>query len=328
MSMTENYNPYHSAIIPMIHAAPALLHVVQSMAAFQMHQVAKGVSLRKKAVHLLLREADEHPQRSCSNETVLAITLLGMTESWCRYHCCNASQLLAAGSLVKATNQSSLSPFVINAFRYYECVSAYSLDAPEPPLIPDDTADCSIDPLVGLAADLYPLLSLLGWHIRTQCAAHKTFDIFHLREMQQLERKLVSWKAPPLDAPDARNIAQAYRLSGLISLYRTHHELFPDRDCEKLAMECLETIKAVPSESLCHLMTTLPLFLAGCEISDWESREYVLHRLQWVREHVKLDILSRITDLLYEVWRRQIVTNNKAYWVGIMKDIGWNLVFG
>jgi len=75
------------------------------------------------------------------------------------------------------------------------------------------------------------------------------------------------------------------------------------------------------------MMSTLPLFIAGCEVFDWTEREYVLDRLQWVRARVGLEIIDRVIELLYEVWKRQIV-HMDVYWLDVMKDIEWSLMFG
>lgn len=67
MTMTELYNHFRSAIVPMLHRSLTLIHVLQSMAAFQRHLLPEGIQQRKTAVKYLSSE------QQVSHETILAI---------------------------------------------------------------------------------------------------------------------------------------------------------------------------------------------------------------------------------------------------------------
>lgn len=307
------------------------------MAAFQQNQVTRGIRERKKAAGFLEREGE------VGIETVLAITLLGMTESWYRDTNCGGTQLLAARALMKSFQNpqcagllKGIPMFVVNAYRYWECISAYSMEFPEEPCFMGEKGEDTLDPLVGLGTDLFPLLSVIGWTIRRYCSAHcvhdEPVDSHHFNKIHDLERRLVNWTPPSsptvsqlraMDAEWAYTMVSAYRLSGLLSLYRTHPTLASQSVVEDMAHECLELLRQIPADDPCQTMITLPLFLAGCEVVRDEDRVFVVERLKWIERRVGLSVVARIRELVNEVWGQC-----GMYWINVMNEMGWSLSFG
>jgi len=115
--MSEYVNPYRTAVIPMIHRSLPLLHVVQSMAAFQIGQIGQGILNRRSAVDALRGDSISAVERVCTDETVLTMMLLGLTSSWYRDTTCTSNELLAARTLMKeyVGRVREMTPFVANA---------------------------------------------------------------------------------------------------------------------------------------------------------------------------------------------------------------------
>jgi len=347
MSMTELYNPFRSAIVPMLHRSPALIHVLQSMAAFQRHLLPEGIQQRKRAVKYLSSE------QQVSHETILAITLLGMTESWYRDTNCGGTQFLAARALMKSFRNHDSGPggplngiprFVVNAYRYWECISAYSVDFPEEPCFMgaggEDTTTDALDPLVGLGTDLFPQLSVIGWTIRRYCSVWcvhddgHSMDSRHFNEIHDLERRLVNWTPPSssstvsqqraMDTEWAYKMVSAYRLSGLLSLYRTHPSLASPVVVRDMARDCLGLLRQIPGDDPCQTMSMLPLFISGCEVTGDADQRFVMERLKWIESRVGLSVVTRVRELVNEVWKR----GGRMYWINVMNEMGWSLSFG
>jgi hypothetical protein len=85
----------------MIHRSLPFLHVVQSMAAFQIEQIVKGIMNRRSAVDALRGDAVMAVERVCPDETVSTMMLLGLTGSWYRDTTCSNNELLAGKALMK-----------------------------------------------------------------------------------------------------------------------------------------------------------------------------------------------------------------------------------
>jgi len=334
MSMSEYVNPYRTAVIPMIHRSLPLLHVVQSMAAFQIGQIGQGILNRRLAVDSLRGDSISAVERVYTDETVLAMMLLGLTSSWYRDTTCTSNELLAARALMKeyVGRVREMTPFVANAYRYWECVSAFSADTENPPPCWPFSPSNDLDPLVGVGTDLFPVLSLLGWWIRRHCSSHcrsKTpSDTHHDLFIRGIESALLSWKSPdpPLIhflGPEAVSAADSYRLAGLISLYRTHPYL--GGDLQAIAKACLESLRMAPDDGL--TTASMPLLIAGCEQKDEEDREFVISKFRVLERTVGLRVISRIKELVQEVWQREVRGEN-PFWLNVMIEKGWALVLG
>jgi hypothetical protein len=307
MSMSEYVNPYRTAVIPMIHRSLPLLHVVQSMAAFQI---------------------------VCTEETVLTMMLLGLTSSWYRDTKCTSNELLAARALMKeyVGQVREMTPFIANAYRYWECVCAFSADTDEPPPNFPVSPSNDLDPLVGVGTDLFPVLSLLGWSIRNHCSSHcrseTLSDTYHDIFIRGIEQALLCWKSPdsPLIhflGPEAVSAAESYRLAGLISLYRTHPYL--GGDVQSIARACLDSLRMAPDDGL--TTASMPLLITGCEQRDEEDREFVVSKFRVLERTVGLQVISRIKELVQDVWQREDQGEN-PFWLDVMSEKGWALVLG
>jgi hypothetical protein len=332
--MSEYVNPYRTAVIPMIHRSLPLLHVVQSMAAFQIGQIGLGILNRRWAVDALQGDSVSAVERVCTDETALTMMLLGLTSSWYRDTTCTSNELLAARALMKqyVGRVREIPPFVVNAYRYWECVSAFSVDSDEPPSEFPVTPSNDLDPLVGVGTDLFPVLSLLGWSIRRHCASHCRSELLsdsdHDRFIRGIEAALLSWQSPesPLIhflGPEAVSAAESYRLAGLISLYRTHPYL--GGNVQKIARACLESLRMAPDDGL--VTASMPLLITGCEQEDDEDREFVLSKFQVLEKMVGLQVISRIKELVQEVWSRKD-QGEDPFWLDVMIQKGWSLLLG
>ena len=334
MSMSEYVNPYRTAVIPMIHRSLPLLHVVQSMAAFQIGQIGQGILNRRSAVDALRGDSIAAVERVCTEETVLTMMLLGLTSSWYRDIACTSNELLAARALMKEYNEQvrEMTPFVVNAYRYWECVCAFSADTDEPPPNFPVSPSNDLDPLVGVGTDLFPVLSLLGWSVRHHCSSHcrseMLSDTHHDLFIRGIEQVLLSWKSPdsPLIhflGPEAVSAAESYRLAGLISLYRTHPYL--GGDVQSIARACLNSLRMAPDDGL--TTASMPLLIAGCEQRGEADREFVVSKFQVLERTVGLRVISRIKELVQDVWQREDQGEN-PFWLDVMTEKGWALVLG
>jgi len=123
--------------------------------------------------------------------------------------------------------------------------------------------------------------------------------------------------------PEAVSAAESYRLAGLISLYRTHPYL--GGNVKKIARACLESLRMAPDDGL--VTASMPLLITGCEQEDDKDREFVLSKFQVLEKMVGLQVISRIKELVQEVWSRKD-QGEDPFWLDVMIQKGWSLLLG
>jgi hypothetical protein len=72
---------------------------------------------------------------------------------------------------------------------------------------------------------------------------------------------------------------------------------------------------------------SMPLLITGCEQEDKEDREFVLSKFQVLEKMVGLQVISRIKELVQEVWSRKD-QGEDPFWLDVMIQKGWSLLLG
>lgn len=183
---------------------------------------------------------------------------------------------------------------------------------------PDRTMTSDIDPLMGISTSLIGLIRQIR-ALESPVA---------LTEFTSLERKLLQWKHSDqfsiasrdnLVALDLVALAEAYRLCGLILLYRKvdreHPMLYP------LAVRILSVLQRIPEGSAVEAGFNLPLFLAGAELRDVNDIEACMRRLKSTHAKYRFDNISRIQVVLEHVWRCQ----PRQQWDSVLREKQWSL---
>ena len=136
--------------------------------------------------------------------------------------------------------------------------------------------------------------------------AQGIFEKFQISQRSlYLESRLKEWACPHSTDTSLRLLAEAYRSSALLYLYRVQRQLFGD-DSNELALKAMaqataamENIEQMPPRSLPECTLLFPLFIAGGE-STTESH------IQVIRSKM-LDIIEslgfRNVEVALSVWR-------------------------
>jgi len=72
---------------------------------------------------------------------------------------------------------------------------------------------------------------------------------------------------------------------------------------------------------------SMPLLIAGCEQRDEEDREFVVSKFQVLERTVGLRVISRIKELVQDVWQRED-QGEHMFRLDVMIQKGWALVLG
>ncbi|KEY71163.1 hypothetical protein S7711_02277 [Stachybotrys chartarum IBT 7711] len=253
--------------------------------------------------------------------------------------------------------QTPLTSFLERQFRYYDAIVALSLgtspvaEAPSlTPLQPDAPPldSCGIgggggvhlDPLLGMAADLWPILYRLSGMLPLkrdlddaitgrQPARTSVLRAEMNASSRAIEAALHRWMPPPLlllpDQDPADALAQqsprvqasvhhalAYRHSALVYLHRAIHG-YPQRhrlvqtNTHSALMHCtaaLATSSAVDASCTPTSGLLWPLFTAACEAIDEEDRDMASQVFDAMRRRQRMINIDHAWYVMARVWSR------------------------
>lgn len=177
---------------------------------------------------------------------------------------------------------------------------------------PSGEMEESLDPLMGCAHSLFPIIGRVATLIRklrksTQDCAILTSQAVHLKS--QLEK----WTPPsyienPEDETtsprDSVKTATAYQYATLLYLHQAFPKL-PSLSTLSLAKRTLCELAAVEPSSRSSIIHIYPLMAAGCEMIDKEDRAWVVRRWELLSSRMKLGIIDKSLIVTKEVWARR-----------------------
>lgn len=336
-------NPWRTLVWPLARDSPALYHAIASMTAF--HTSKERPALRVDGM--------EHMRRSIRSlatgiekmrtDTALATTLvLAFSESWDQHISTGIEHLRGAKILV---NQALVShkkrnlsgddlarlKFLCNTWVYMDVIARLtSIDIDESQefnhddalwtlntstyFMPSDGSTTELDPLMGCAASLFPLIGRVA-NLCRRVRKVETNSIAVISQAIELKEAIEQWAPPPgatFERPEdpsaeiqhALQTAEAYRYATLLYLHQAIPEI-PSLTSAQLAKKVLIYLATVPLSSRLVIVQIYPLLAAGCEAWEGEDRQWVEERWRAMASRMLIGNIDRCWEVMQEVWARR-----------------------
>ena len=345
-------NPWRNLIWPLAQQSPALYHAITAMAAF--HSVAdvpqnRIVGIQHKAASL--RYISEGIRDgSFSTHTAIATALvLGFTEAWEHPTVTGNTHIKGAQVLVaQAIEAHQENPvegvelarlkFLCNAWVYMDVIArltsfdsdesqdfdnTFLFDGPHLIMGKNDPGfgidfgmpvDTRLDPLMGCASTLFPLIGRVANLVRRVCRSRVNSAAL-IEKASDLKRALEKWDPPAyIERPEdpttevehTLQTAEAYRWATLLHLHSAVPEM-PFMSSADLAQHVLRYLATVPLASRTVIVQIYPLMVAGCEAKTEEDRQWVRNRWAAMNARMRIGIVDKALQVTEEVWRRRDV---------------------
>jgi hypothetical protein len=324
-------NPWRTLIWPLAKSTPALYHAIFALSAF--HAAKENPSLRVQGVKHMRQSITCLRQQiqSMRADTALATSLaLAFADTWdqntrtCIQHLRGAKALML--QVLNAGLQGGLSAdeldrmrFLYNTWTYMDVIARLtSLDESGPqdlnPSIfhlPGDAIH-EIDPLMGCAATLFPLIGRVARLVQ-RVRKTTTNSLSIVSQGMELKSLIEQWEPPrwfdPPEDPTSEvqhsiQMAHSYRWASLLYLHQAVPEM-PSEPAEELAKRVLILLATVPPTSRTTIIQMFPLLAAGAEVDGEEDRRWVMDRWNTVQSRLMLGGVDRCLDVLREVWARR-----------------------
>ncbi|KAJ5919181.1 hypothetical protein N7466_010124 [Penicillium verhagenii] len=325
-------NPWRTLIWPLAKETPALYHALFALSAF--HSAKEDPSLRVQGVKHMRQSMTCLRQQiqNMRTDTALATSLaLAFADTWdqntrtCVQHLRGAKvlmqQVLTTG-VQSGPNSDRLNRirFLYNTWTYMDVIARLtSLDdsGPDDDLTPDifhppGDAVHEIDPLMGCAATLFPLIGRVARLVQRvrKCASNSVSIVAQGMELKSLVEQWEPphWFEPPEDPTSevqhSIQVAHAYRWATLLYLHQAVPEM-PSEPAEELAKRVLILLATVPPSSRTTIIQMFPLLAAGAEVDDEDDRRWVMDRWFTIQSRLMLGGIDRCLDVVREVWGRR-----------------------
>jgi hypothetical protein len=324
-------NPWRTLIWPLAKSTPALHHAILALSAF--HAAKENPSLRVQGVKHMRQSIVCLRQQiqSMRADTALATSLaLAFADTWdqntrtCIQHLRGAKALML--QVLNAGLQGGLQPeeldrirFLYNTWTYMDVIARLtSLDESGPQdlnpsifQLPTDAVH-EIDPLMGCAATLFPLIGKVGRLVQ-RVRKTSTNSVSIVSQAMELKALVEQWEPPrwfePPEDPTSEvqhsiQMAHAYRWATLLYLHQAVPEL-PSEPAEELAKRVLILLATVPPTSRTTIIQMFPLLAAGAEVDSDDDRKWVLERWEVVQSRLMIGGVDRCLDVIREVWARR-----------------------
>jgi hypothetical protein len=326
-------NPWRTLVWPLARDSPALYHAISSMTAF--HTSKERPELRVEGMEHMRRSIRSLAVgiESMRTDIALATTLvLAFAESWDRHVSTGIEHLRGARVLVNQAlmryRQGSLSDddettlkFLFNTFVYMDVIARLtsidndeSNDSDTVLWSPSGffTANNEIDPLMGCATTLFPLIGRVANLIR-RVRKSDCNSVAIISQAMGLKSAIEEWTPPhffePPEDPTSEithsmQTAEAYRWATLLYLHQAVPEI-PSPCAAQLAKKVLVFLATVPPSSRAIIVQIYPLLAAGCEASSMEDRAWVEDRWAAMAQRMLIGNVDRCWEVIKEVWDRR-----------------------
>lgn len=326
-------NPWRTLIWPLAHDCPALYHAMLSMTSFHQSRDSpalriEGIDHMRTAVHALA-SGIENMRVDAAISTTIA---LAFSESWDQHISTGINHIKGARVLIdKALVQHNLNPvrgaeltrlkFLCNSWLYIDVIARLtSADTDESSdydsvlerLHMSENDTCQLDPLMGCAQTLFPIIGRVANLVRKvrRVDSNSPTIISHAME---LKRQLEDWIPPsyiedPEDETtsphDSIKTATAYQYATLLYLHQAVPEI-PSLPSAMLAQKIVRDLATVDHRSRSTIVHIYPLTAAGCELVDPVDREWICDRWHRTASRMKIGIIERCLEVTKEVWSRR-----------------------
>lgn len=335
LSIKNGYqeNPWRTALWPMSACEPALHYALLSMTAS--HVTAQYPELRMKALEFQTTSIEllRNNIASMRSDAALATALvLAFSESWHSHiysgihHLRGAREFIMNGlaeqeQMIMNGEELSRIRFLRSTWLYMDVIARLTAVAGEDPddldlmLAPEIGPQQplhEIDPLMGCAATLFPLLGAVANLVKKVRRTTRT-PLREVAKAASLRDQIQNWQVPAnfiapkdetLEIDHSRQTAEAYRYATLLFLFQSVPMICIEEPAA-LAERALRHLAAVPVTSPATIIHIFPLLAAGCEASSAEDREFVTERWDAMRDRMCIGNLDRCWDVMREVWNRR-----------------------
>ncbi|USP81172.1 hypothetical protein yc1106_08446 [Curvularia clavata] len=339
-------NPWRTLVWPLTRDCPALYHAIVSMTSFHQSKDLpilriQGIDHMRSAVHALAAGLP-HMRVDAAISTTL---VLAFAESWDQHISTGINHIKGAKVLInQALIQHRLMPmrgeewtrlkFLCNTWIYMDVLArltstdddeTYDVDTVQESIYATGETDTSLDPLMGSANTLFPIIGRVANLVRkVRRSDSNTPEI--ISQALQLKSQLEDWRPPsfiedPEDETtrpcDTVRTAAAYQYATLLYLHQAVPEI-PSLSSTVLAKKILCELATVDPRSRSIIVHIYPLMAAGCEVTSHEEREWIKARWELMSSRMKLGIIERCLEVTKEVWSRRdaFAAENMAMQVG------------
>ncbi|GAB7346643.1 hypothetical protein MBLNU459_g1776t1 [Dothideomycetes sp. NU459] len=343
-----NENPWRTLIWPMAQTSPALYHAISSMTAFHSSRDIPALRVaghehKSASVQNLLEGIDAG---SMNLDTAIATTLaLAFAECWDQHIASGNDHIKGARTMINIAlaqhSQVALSginlarlKFLSNAWVYLDVIARITTVDPDEsddydklyclystPAEPDTAGfgidfgmpiDAQLDPLMGCASTLFPLIGRVANLVRRVCRSESNSPPM-ITQAMELKLLLETWDPPafiePPEDPTSSvqhsvQTAEAYRWATLLYLHQALPEI-PGMSSAEMAKKVLVFLATVPLASRCVIVHIYPLMMAGCEAVAAEDRQWVRDRWVAMSQRMRIGLLEKCLEVTEEVWQRR-----------------------
>ncbi|KAJ5094416.1 hypothetical protein N7456_010277 [Penicillium angulare] len=156
-----------------------------------------------------------------------------------------------------------------------------------------------------------------------------------LESLMALETRLEQWVCPPSEDMPLRLLAESYRSSALIYIYRVMRAVCPEREIElssKVATQVAATvdiIERMPTRTFAECTLLFPLFLAGGEATEEPHIKSIRTRMLDMIDSRGFRNVEVALSVLEKLWRLRIARKStgsaKVDWLDITRRDGISL---
>ncbi|KAL2871492.1 Zn(II)2Cys6 transcription factor [Aspergillus lucknowensis] len=330
-------NPWRTLVWPLAKSTPALYHAVFALAAF--HASKDSPSLRVHGVDHMRQSITCMVEdiQSMRPDAALATSLaLAFADTWDQHTRSCVQHLRGAKALVPQVIASGLQGgfygaqlnrirFLYNTWLYMDVIARLTSreehgdqenDVPAFQL--PESAVHEIDPLMGCAATLFPLINKVARLIQ-RVRRTQSNSISLISQAIELKQSVEQWQPPdwfePPEDPTSEvqhsiQTANAYRWATILYLHQAVPEM-PSEPTSELAKRVLILLATVPPSSRTTIVQMFPLLVAGCEAELEEDRNWVLSRWSAIQCRLMLGSIDRCIEVVREVWTRRDASEAK-----------------
>lgn len=352
-------NPISGEIAWMLANSKALVYSIQSISHghlnfFNQTAMAPALEDRQKALLSLryeLADSDAWIMASPKVEVLLlTILLLGISAGWFDHnsHDFGQQHLYGAEAAMQLILQSDppyseFATYLVGVYIYWNMCCSF-LGDPRYGLENDQRvwnlaqrmrAAAVVHPMTGIATDLMLTMTQVGRYCRHAVASGQRDP----QTESHLETTLREWQPPkPVDAGDLEIIAEAYKLTGLIMIYRIRRsvesEQFGTGETDEtqiiiLAMRVLTILLNIPLDSPRISVSGWLLTIVACEIPSemLEIRNLIRDRFRHLHSTLRLGVTLRGLDVVRDCWVHRD-RGDSISWLEVMNEHGWLLMMG
>ncbi|RAR08312.1 c6 finger domain-containing protein [Stemphylium lycopersici] len=326
-------NPWRTLVWPLTRDCPALYHAIASMTSFHQSKDMptlriQGIDHMRSAVHALAAGL----QNMRVDAAISTTLVLAFAESWDQHISTGINHIKGAKILInQALIQHRLTPmkgeewtrlkFLCNTWIYMDVLARLTstdddetndVDTVQESIYATGETDTSLDPLMGCAHTLFPIIGRVANLVRKVRRSNGNGPTI-ISQAVQLKSQLEEWTPPsfiedPEDETtsphDTIKTAVAYQYATLLYLHQAVPEV-PSQSPSALAKKVLCDLATVDPRSRSIIVHIYPLMAAGCEATDYEEREWVKERWGLMSSRMKLGIIERCLEVTKEVWNRR-----------------------